>query len=389
MEFFMAGQVASQGNAAAPVEHELLPLLLHSNLPDAIYFKDLRRRYIKLNQAECEILGVGAPGAVIGKTPDHLVSAQRSRMWRREELDVIVTGVPLIDRVEKVARPDGNTQWLSATKVAMRDEAGVIVGLIGITRDITQHKLHEAQRDQFISTVSHELRTPATSILGSLALVNSGAAGALPEAAARLLKIAKGNCERLVRLVNDLLDLQKMEAGMMQFVLEPVDVCALLRTEVETIQSFAGPYGVKVRLEEGDGPLMVRADAERLAQAIDNLLSNAVKYAPRGSEVVVWCEESGGEVSVSVRDHGPGVPDAFKERIFDKFVQVDGHNKKGKGGTGLGLSVVKQIAERLHGCVGFEPAPGGGSIFSIVLPRLLANDSAHAVAAGGKARAQR
>lgn len=351
-----------------------MPLLLHSDVPDAIFFKDVRRRYIRLNQAECRILGVTDPADVIGRSADHLLSGKRARMWRQEELDVIVTGVPLIDRVEKVAQPDGTTQWLSATKVPMRDETGAIVGLIGITRDITQHKLDEDHREQFISTVSHELRTPATSILGSLSLVSGGAAGTLPDPAVRLLKIANSNCERLVRIINDLLDLQKMELGMMVFDMKPVEVGALLEGEVESIQSFASPYGVTVELVRNDGQAMVRADGERLAQAVSNLLSNAVKFSPRGATVSVGCDTQDREVRIWVRDCGRGIPEAFKARIFDKFVQVGGETQNARAGTGLGLSVVKQIVERLHGAVGFEAAPCGGTTFWITLPSLRAAD---------------
>jgi len=366
----MLGKRGPQISDDPQAEQRLLSQLMSSGVPDAIYFKDLRRRFVRLNEAECKILGIASPCDVIGQTADRLVSGKRARMWRREELDVLVTGNPLIDRVEKVMHDDGAVQWLSATKVAMRNNEGATVGLVGITRDITQHKLHERLKEQFISTVSHELRTPATAIMGSLSLVRSGAAGTLPKPAAHLIEIAGNNCQRLVHLINDILDLEKIEAGMMAFDLKPVDVRTLLKQEVEAIESFAGPYGVQVRLETTDAPAMVRADPDRLAQVVSNLLSNAVKFSPRGAEVVVGIEEAQGNCRIWVRDHGPGIPETFKKRIFDKFVQVAANEKNNKSGTGLGLSVVKQIVERLKGEVGFKPAPGGGTIFWITLPRL-------------------
>jgi len=363
----MFGKPGSPTSENADIERRLLLQLLDCCLPDAIYFKDSRRRYIRLNEAECRVLGIATPQEVIGKTADRLVSSKRARAWRREESEVLVTGEPLIDRVEEAVQEDGSVRWLSATKVPVRNHDGAITGLFGITRDITDRRVDEHLTQQFVSTISHELRTPVTSIIGSLALVTRGAAGALPDPAARLLKIASANCQRLVHLINDILDLEKVETGMMVFDLKPVDVRALIEQEIAVIQSYADAYGVGVRLDPSSAQGKALADPERLAQVVSNLLSNAVKFSPRGEEVVVGCEVRQGMVRISVRDHGVGIPDDLKDRVFEKFVQVSGKASQ-KGGTGLGLSIVKQIVERLKGQVGFEPAPGGGTVFVVTLP---------------------
>jgi signal transduction histidine kinase len=276
--------------------------------------------------------------------------------------------MPLIDRVEAVECADGTIRWLSATKAPIRNQAGDVTGLVGITRDITHDKLREHLKEQFVATISHELRTPVTSIMGSIALVASGAAGPLPEPAVRLLEIARTNSQRLVRLINDILDLGKVESGMMPFDLEPIDVRPLVEQEIAAIQSFAAPYNVTVRLDPHASSGMVFADPGRLSQAVSNLLSNAVRFSPPGGEVVVGIEIRFGTIRISVRDNGPGIPEAFKHRIFDKYEQANWKEARRMGGTGLGLYIVKQIVDRLKGDVGYEPAPDGGSIFYVTLP---------------------
>jgi PAS domain S-box-containing protein len=346
---------------------ELLFQLLSCSLPDAICFKDVRRRYICLNDVEGRFLGVAAPQSLFGKTADRLLTAKRARLWRQEEAEVLVTGMPLIDRVEKIEHQDGTVQWLSATKTPIRNPQGNVVGLVAITRDITNYKLVEQLKDQFVSTISHELRTPVTSILGSLALVASGAAGSMPEPTRGLLEIARTNSQRLLHLINDILDLEKIETGMMVFDLERVDVRRLVEHEIASIHSFAEPYGVTVRLDPLAATGAVLADPRRLAQVVSNLLSNAVKFSPSGEEVVVGIENHPGRIRICVRDHGPGIPEALRHRIFDKFVQVKRTQARQKG-SGLGLSIVKEIVERMKGVVDFEPAPGGGTVFYVTFP---------------------
>jgi PAS domain S-box-containing protein len=359
----LAPSIAKSENPAA----ELLSQLLSCSLPDAICFKDARRRYTCLNEVECRFLSVASPQDLIGKTADRLLSAKRARLWRQEEAEVLVSGIPLIDRVEKIEQQDGTVQWLSSTKVPVLNHQGNVTGLVAITRDITSYKLVEQLKDQFVSTISHELRTPVTAIMGALALVASGASGSIPPPARNLLEIARSNSQRLLHLINDILDLDKIETGMMVFDLERVDVRPLVEQEIAAIQSFAEPYGVSVRLDPLATTGTVSADPRRLAQAITNLLSNAVKFSPPGEEVVVGIENRGGAVSIWVRDHGPGIPEAFKQRIFDKFVQVNRAQCRQKG-TGLGLAIVKEIVERMKGSVGFEPAHGGGTVFKVTFP---------------------
>ena len=347
-------------------ERQLLRQLMEG-IPDAIYFKDLQHRYTHLNDAARQRLNVGRDDEMRGKTADGFLPPEQARLQRREEERIFATGEPLIDCIEEHGQLDGAIRWLSTTKASIRDQNGEIVGLVGISRDVTEHKRHEQMKDEFVATVSHELRTPLTSIAGALGLLAGGVGGALPDPTLRLLKIAQANCQRLVRLVNDILDIQKIETGNMTFNFRPLDIRALVEQAVEGSRGFAETYGVLVRLDDSAANGVALADPDRLIQVITNLLSNAVKFSPRGAEVIVTIENDDGTLRISVRDHGPGIPEDYRESIFEKFVQVDATNTRLIGGTGLGLNIVKQIVERLEGGIGFEAAPGGGTIFHLTL----------------------
>jgi PAS domain S-box-containing protein len=234
--------------------------------------------------------------------------------------------------------------------------------------DISERKRLDRLKDKFVSVVSHELRTPMTSISGALGLLMGNAAGDLPDKAMRLLTIAHANSERLVRLINDILDLQKIEAGQVVFHLQYLRRRTLIEQTIDANRAFAQGFDVRMRLDEESVDGEVFADCDRLAQILTNLLSNAIKYSPAGDEVVVGIERRGADIRVTVRDHGGGIPDEFKPRIFHRFAQADSSDARQKGGTGLGLSIVKQLIDQHGGKVGFEPAPGGGTVFFFDLP---------------------
>jgi signal transduction histidine kinase len=241
-------------------------------------------------------------------------------------------------------------------------------GFLRAVRYAIERNRLERLKDEFVSTVSHELRTPLTSISGSLGLLMGNAAGNLPRPMVRLLSIAYTNCQRLVRLVNDILDIEKMEAGRIVFNFGRVELRRLAVQVIEANRGFAEGYGVRIRLEAPRAAADVRADQDRLAQVITNLLSNAIKFSPADNEVVVAIERGPDMVRLTVRDHGPGIPVDFRPLIFEKFAQADARDARQKGGTGLGLSIVKQIVDRLGGEVGFADAAGGGTVFHVHLP---------------------
>lgn len=241
--------------------------------------------------------------------------------------------------------------------------------ILGVVVDISEKLRNERLKDEFVSTVSHELRTPLTSITASLALLSAGRAGVIPETASRLVSIAHSNGQRLVRLINDILDIEKIESGKMSLTIKSVNAMAVVKQVIEASKDYADECGVGLKIEGLIRACDVRADSDRLAQVVTNLLSNAIKFSPRGKDVTVAVNEHDGLIRISVRDHGPGVPDKFKTNIFGKFAQADSSDAREKGGTGLGLSIVKQIVDRLGGDVGYESGPGRGSMFYVDLPR--------------------
>jgi PAS domain S-box-containing protein len=258
----------------------------------------------------------------------------------------------------------------------MRMRDGLIV--LSVVIDVSEIKLHERLKDEFVATVSHELRTPLTSISASLGLLIGNAGGQLPDPMARLLMIAHTNSQRLVRLINDVLDIEKIESGKMDFDLRRVEARELVEQALESARGFADGYGVETRIDPISQRADVHADPDRLTQVITNLLSNAIKFSPSGSEVVVAVDHHDDLVRIAVRDHGPGIPQAFRNRIFEKFAQADVSDARLKGGTGLGLSIAKQIVLRLGGEIGFADAPGGGTVFFVELPRLDPEPGIHA-----------
>jgi PAS domain S-box-containing protein len=262
--------------------------------------------------------------------------------------------------------------------IRTRDGTMVLSAIV----DISERKRLERRKDEFVAMVSHELRTPLTSIAGSLGLLVGNAAGHLPDTAVRLLSIAHANSQRLVRLINDILDLQRIEAGQIVFHLEYLELRPLLEQTMEANRAFAHDLRVRLRLDEASDEGGVFADSDRLAQIVTNLLSNAIKFSPVGGEVTVGVERRAQQVRVWVRDQGPGIPEEFKPRIFEKFAQADSSDARQKGGTGLGLSIVQQLIHQHGGKVGFEPAPGGGTIFYFELPSSAANDRAGREEAG-------
>src|SRR6185436_1945117 len=187
----------------------------------------------------------------------------------------------------RFGKPEGTVTWISGNAVSMTDRAGLPTGFLGSVADITERKRVEKLKNEFISTVSHELRTPLTSIRGSLGLISGGVAGVLQPKAKSMIDIAQKNCERLVRLVNDILDIEKIESGKMTFSLKPLDLAPLIEQSIDANRAYAQSLGVTIRLENPMPGLKVVADSDRLNQVLTNLLSNAAKFSPRGETVVV------------------------------------------------------------------------------------------------------
>ncbi|MCW8854159.1 MAG: ATP-binding protein [Gammaproteobacteria bacterium] len=239
---------------------------------------------------------------------------------------------------------------------------------IGIVRDITERKKIDKLKSEFISTISHELRTPLTSINGAVSLVLSGLMGKLNDQGKDLMKSAHRNGERLLCLINDLLDMEKIIAGHMQLSIKAQELSPVLEEALKINQSYAEKFNVTLKIDQAIGDVVVRIDQFRLMQVITNFISNACKFSGNGSEVVLRSEVLGETVRVSVVDQGAGIDDEFKSHVFDKFSQADASDTRSHGGTGLGLAIAKDLVESMGGVIGVESEKDKGSTFYFDLP---------------------
>lgn len=280
------------------------------------------------------------------------------------ELMAAITGKqPQLRTTFRIIWPSGEERVVSASGLTLRNASGRTIRMTGLIWDITERQRVERMKNEFVATVSHELRTPLTSIRGSLGLVSAGAAGELPERAASLVNMALNNSERLTLLINDILDMEKLESEKQRFDIRRMDVSELVRRSLEDNAGFAQSLSVHFVTPEPLCQLDVLVDPGRFLQVMANLLSNASKFSPAGAAIEVSARCSQGRVRVSVRDYGKGIPPEFQPRVFQKFSQADSSDSRSRAGTGLGLAISRAIVERLGGHIDFDSGPGGSTFY--------------------------
>lgn len=255
----------------------------------------------------------------------------------------------------------------------IRNAQGKKLGAVIAIHDVTEIKKSEKMKREFVSIVSHELRTPLTSIRGTLGLLSGGMAGELSDRANHLLTIANKNCERLLLLINDILDLEKLQANKMQFDLKALDITRLVNEALAMNKGYAEKFDVKLQLGQGVSDVAVYSDECRLLQVLANLISNAIKFSKAGNAVTLDVIRNHNQVRVAVVDKGQGIPLEFQSRIFEKFSQADSSDARNQCGTGLGLSISKSLIEKMGGHINFKSVPNQGSTFYFDLPIYLAN----------------
>jgi len=329
---------------------------------DLLAIADLKGSLRQLNPAWERVLGYPPAELAVRPLIDLVHPDDRERT--RAELQRLRLGGSTVDFENRLRGHDGTYHWLAwrATSVAGQE------GLYAIARDISERKKLDHLKDDFISVVSHELRTPLTSIRGSLGLLAGGVAGEIPGPARELIEIAAKNSERLVRLINDILDFEKVESGAVAFRFQRVDLAALVEQAVASNRSYAQPFNVRFEVTSTLTDAWVWADPDRLLQVLANLLSNAAKFSPRGDRVTIALTRNGSRMRVAVTDQGRGIPADFQHRVFERFAQADASSTRQKGGTGLGLAISKTIVERHGGHIGFETRPAAGTTFFFDLP---------------------
>lgn len=238
----------------------------------------------------------------------------------------------------------------------------------GTIIDVTEMRRAERLKREFTATVSHELRTPLTSIIGAISLLNGAAGGDLPAKARELITIAEKNSARLRRLIDDLLDMEKLLSGKMRFALTPLDPSALISQAIHDHAPLASQRQIELKYEQSDPVRPVRADPHRFEQVLSNLLSNAIKFSPRGGRVEIHCRARETVMRIEVVDHGPGIDPAVAADLFEAFTQADASDTREQGGTGLGLAISRALLEQMGGQVGVDSRLGAGATFWFELP---------------------
>jgi PAS domain S-box-containing protein len=262
---------------------------------------------------------------------------------------------------------DGGDIPVSQVLVAHPSTQGGVWFLSTIMRDLSEWKKLDRMKNEFVSTVSHELRTPLTSIRGALGLLEAGVTGALSDKGIDLVHVARENCERLIRLINDMLDLDKIEAGVLSLDLLELAPTDIVNATLDGIAGMAVVYGI--RLERNiETTIPIRCDRDRIVQVLTNLVSNAIKFSPTGSAVTVAVTATTERLRFAVSNPGQGIPAADREKLFRRFQQLDGADNRARGGTGLGLAIAKAIVEQHDGQIGFESEPNVRTTFWFDLP---------------------
>jgi len=294
---------------------------------------------------------------------------QDDRIRVTEEIARAIEGRKGYDIEFRVVRADHSVHFLaSRAKIIYDGETGV--SMLGTCWDITERKQLDKVKNEFVSTVSHELRTPLTAITGALGLAVSGALCELPEKAKQVLDIAYRNSQRLKLLINDLLDMDKLLAGKLEFHCEPQTLMPLIERAVMENKAYADQMQVRLVIEPSEIAPRVEVEDIRFLQVMANYLSNAAKFSKPHSDVTISLEDIDGYARVSVTDKGAGLSDESKSHIFEKFYQADSSDTRAKGGTGLGLAITKELVERMNGRVGFISDLGVGSTFYAEFPIL-------------------
>ncbi len=326
---------------------------------DAILLVEVDGRCAAANTRAGQLAGV-APADLVGR-------AVASFMVAAEAEGEGSSDAPIVSAEYLFLRNDGSRVPVEVSAAALSDGRVQI-----IARDISGRKELERLKDEFVSVVSHELRTPLTSIRGSLGLLASGQLASTPEKGQRMLSVAVANTDRLIRLINDILDVERIDSG--AATMEPAwcDGLEIANSVIEAMRPMADRSGVLLAVRGGGVRLWI--DTDRITQTLTNLVGNAIKFSPSGSTVEIVLTPGLDGAQFEVRDQGRGIPAEKLETIFERFQQVDASDSRAKGGTGLGLAICRGIVREHGGRIWAENNPGGGSVFRFTLPRALHTD---------------
>ena len=352
-------QVEASGRKLA-LFAERAPIAVLELQPDGTVSEVNHAAEMLFGYAAAELVGSSVKKLVRAEFHGEFDQTWRELLAKRESMAGLKIRNPRRDGIDLIC------EWTVTPLVNFRHE---VIAVIAQGRDVTAQLEAERMKQEFTSTLSHELRTPLTSIIGSLQLINSGVMGDVDKEVAELTTVAERNGQRLLDLINDLLDIEKIESGKLTLAPELIALDDLVREAMVLNKAFGERFSVRFEARGELPGRLVLADRKRLQQVMTNLLSNAAKFSPEGGVVEISTEDSGASVRVAVHDRGPGIPEAFRGRIFGRFTQADSTATRQKGGSGLGLAICKRLIELMQGRIGFENRAGGGATFWFELPR--------------------
>ena len=355
--------------------------LIANGLPVLIAYVDNQQHYRFNNQAYQTWLGL-SPQEICNQ---HLAQVHGDEDYQQISQHVIsVLKGETVTYERDLILQDGCMHSLSVTYIPHLQEQNTVQGFFALTSDISDRKAIERMKDEFLSVVSHELRTPLTSIHSSLKILSTGKLGSLSTQGERMLKIADEQTERLVHLVNNVLDLQRIQSGKINMNKQACEARELIAEAVQAMKTLAQSQGIQLSCKPSN--LVVWADRDYIVQTLTNLVSNAIKFSPAKSTVVLSAvknsqlnldrkPQSISYITFAVQDRGQGIPQDRLETIFERFQQVDSSDSRKKGGTGLGLAICRQIVEGHGGQIWAESCLENGSTFYFTLPELIQLES--------------
>ncbi|MBU1125226.1 MAG: cell wall metabolism sensor histidine kinase WalK, partial [Candidatus Omnitrophica bacterium] len=359
------------------------------NVPDVIYFKDRKGRLLFVNHAHAKGLGL-KPSQVVGKSDFDFFPKKKALKMAKDDAHVLSTGKPIIDKIERATRADGIDNYSSTTKIPRFDDKGRVIGLMGITRDIThrmQIKRLQEEKDQierklkaledlskmkseFVSIVSHELRTPLAIIKEATMLISDGIAGSVNEKQKNLLAKAQENIERLRRIIEDLLDVSRIEKGTMKLRYSLVNLNELIKDSSEFFKKRSEERFIDLSCHLPREQLNIFIDAEKIVQVLSNLLNNALKFSEENGKIKIEVQILENKIRIGIIDTGIGIAERDISRLFNKFVQVTKKIGIQRQGLGLGLAIARDLVEKHGGEIWVESKLGVGTKFYFTLPRL-------------------
>ncbi len=374
---------AYKSTARSLLEKTTLLEGLLDSVPDMVFFKDMDGVYLGCNTAFSEYAGLPVK-EIEGKKDLDLFDENTALFFREKDRVVIASGSSRKNE-EWVEYPDGRKVLLETFKAPLRTEDGKLIGSLGVSRDITARKKAEQlmleakitaemanrTKNEFIANMSHELRTPLNSIMGFSDVMLEQAFGELNTQQQKYLEYISDSGKQLLNIINNILDISRIETGEVEILFENVDVVALVRGSIAILKPLADEKNINIELREFVSTGTCEMGKHQISQALYNLIGNAIKFSHENGEIIISIEEEAENISISVTDRGIGIPEGRLEEIFLPFRQLESNMKRRYGGTGLGLTLVKEFVEMHGGSINVKSKHGEGSIFIFTLPKVI------------------